>query len=364
MKNMLSKSLPLLLLLTTLSLTQCAKRQNGLVGSNNETTNQTATQTKFYPYQTWKDTNGNVINAHSAGVYFEKGVYYWYGEHKFPGSSEEKGAADGGMHAYRSTDLMNWTDLGVVLPVDKENPNSDVAYGCIFQRPKVVYNGKTRTYVAYFKLYLKGAGYDVCHVGVGVATSPAGPFTYQGKFLPACEKGTGDFALHQEPNGDLYHVAVRKTDRLMVRAKMTDDYLKPATEYVVCPGITKSTEAPALIFRAGTYHLLGSGSSGWNPNPARYFTSTSLDGPWTDHGNPVHGTNPITGLDSTKTFGGQSTFFLPIQGADNQYIALFDDWKPANPIDSRYIWLPFRVKNNRIDINWLDSWDVSWFKTH
>ena len=218
--------------------------------------------------------------------------------------------------------------------------------------------------MAYFKLYLKGAGYDVCHVGVGVATNPAGPFTYQGKFLPACEKGTGDFALYQEPNGDLYHFAVRKTDRLMVRAKMTDDYLKPATDYVVCPGITKSTEAPALILRAGTYHLLGSGSSGWKPNAARYFTSTSLNGPWVDHGNPMHGTNPITGLDSTKTFGGQSTFFLPIQGIDNQYIALFDDWKPENPIDSRYIWLPFRVKDNRIDITWLDSWDMSWFKTH
>ena len=132
-----------LLLLTTLGLTQCARKQNGLAGSTATSAQEKTAQTKFYPYQTWNDTDGNVINAHSAGIYFEKGTYYWYGEHKYPGSSESKGAADGGMHAYRSKDLINWTDLGVVLPVDKGNPNSDVAYGCIFQRPKVVYNRKT-----------------------------------------------------------------------------------------------------------------------------------------------------------------------------------------------------------------------------
>lgn len=348
------------IVLTPISMTQWANSQNGIIGLKKDA----AVQRKIYSGQEWKDTDGNVINAHSAGIYYEKGVYYWYGEHKNSGSSEAKGYADGGMHCYRSNDLLNWTDSGVVLPVDKNNPDSDLAYGCIFQRPKVVYNRRTKQYVAFFKLYLKGAGYGVCHVGVATAKKPTGPFTYQHKFLAASDKGTGDFALYQDANGDLYHFAVRKTDRLMVRVRMTDDYLKPATDYVVCPGITKNTEAPALLLRNGTYHLLGSGSSGWKPNAARYFTSASLDGPWTDQGNPCHGVNPLTGLDSTRTFGGQSTFFLPIQGADNQYIALFDDWKPQNPVDSRYIWLPFRVTDNRIAIHWLDSWDMRWFDTH
>ena len=359
-----TRCLPLLLV-AALGLTECARGPQATAPATGTAAKTTAPQTKFHPYQTWNDTNGNVINAHSAGVYYEKGTYYWYGEHKFPNSSEERGAANGGMHAYRSTDLLNWTDLGVVLPVDKTNPNSDIAYGCVFERPKVVYNRRTKKYVAYFKLFLKGVGYEVCHVGVGTATNPAGPFTYHGKFLAASDKGTGDFAMYQEPNGDLYHFAVRKTgQRLLVMAKMSDDYLTPATEYVECPGVTNNTEAPAIILRNGTYHLLGSGSSGWKPNAARYFTATSLAGPWTNQGNPCHGVNPITGMDSTKTFGGQSTFFLAVQGADNQYIALFDDWKPENPIDSRYIWLPFRVQQDRISISWFDSWDLSWFKTH
>ena len=342
-----------------LSLSQCSKNPHGSVGLKNNDSGKAAVQTEILPGQEWKDTDGNVINAHGGGILYKQGFYYWYGEHKFPGSSEQKGAADGGMHCYRSKDLINWQDFGVVLPVDKDNPSSDIAYGCIFQRPKVVFNQRTKKYVAYFKLFLKGAGYAVCHTGVGTADSPTGPFTYQGKFLAASEAGTGDFALYQEANGDLYHFAVRKTDRLMVKAKMADDYLKPATDYVVCPGITKNTEAPAILLHSGIYHLLGSGSSGWKPNPARYFTSTSLDGPWTDHGNPTHGTNPNNGLDSTKTFGGQSTCFIKVQGAENRYIAMFDDWKPRNPIEGRYIWLPFRVKNDRISINWVDRWDFT-----
>ncbi len=321
-------------------------------------------QSKIYPDRLWKDTNGNPINAHSGGIYFEKGYYYWYGEHKLQKTSESKGYTDGGMHAYKSKDLINWEDLGLVLSVDYKNSKSDLAFGCIFQRPKVVYNAKTKKYVAFFKLYLKGVGYGVCHTGVAVANRPEGPFTYSHKFLATSKNGSGDFALYQDTNGDLYHFTVRKTDRVFVKAKMTSDYLNPATNYVPCPGVTVSTEGPAMFYKDGTYHLLGSGSSGWNPNPARYFTSKSLDGTWVNEGNPCYGLSPISNLGPEKTFDGQSTFIQKIQGTDNQYIALFDVWRPKDIYNSRYIWLPFKVEDNKIRIKWEDSWDMSWFSKH
>lgn len=319
----------------------------------------------FYPDIEWKDLDNNVINAHSSGIYFENGYYYWYGEHKIPNTSESKGSTDGGMHCYRSTDLINWTNLGIVLSVDYNNPDSDIAYGCIFQRPKVVHNIKTGKYIAYFKLYIKGNGYRVCHTAVATANSPTGPFTYSHKFLAASEiNGSGDFALYQDEQGDLYHFAVRKSDRLLVKAKMTDDYLYPATEYLPCPGIAVSTEGIAIFHYKGIFHLLGSGSSGWNPNPARYYTSSSLDGPWTDQGNPCVGVNNISGLGPEKTFGGQTTFALKVEGMENQFIVLMDVWEPKNPITSRYIWLPFKVKNDKLSIEWISSWDFSWFTEH
>lgn len=34
------------------------------------------------PGEIWLDTDGNPINAHGAGILFDKGIYYWYGEYK------------------------------------------------------------------------------------------------------------------------------------------------------------------------------------------------------------------------------------------------------------------------------------------
>ena len=30
----------------------------------------------------WRDTDGNVINAHGGGILFHEGKYYWFGEHR------------------------------------------------------------------------------------------------------------------------------------------------------------------------------------------------------------------------------------------------------------------------------------------
>ena len=103
------------------------------------------------PAQLWTDTNGNPINAHGGGVIYFEGVYYWYGEHKLSGKTEAT-FADGGIHCYSSVDLINWKDEGIVLKVDYDNMKSDLAYGCILERPKVVFNQKNRQFVAFFKL--------------------------------------------------------------------------------------------------------------------------------------------------------------------------------------------------------------------
>ncbi len=39
-------------------------------------------QQNFRPYEIWKDTDGNIINAHGGGILFDKGKYYWFGEIK------------------------------------------------------------------------------------------------------------------------------------------------------------------------------------------------------------------------------------------------------------------------------------------
>ena len=36
----------------------------------------------FRPGQPWRDTDGNLIQAHGGSVLYHQGTYYWYGENK------------------------------------------------------------------------------------------------------------------------------------------------------------------------------------------------------------------------------------------------------------------------------------------
>ena len=316
-------------------------------------------QTDFRPAQIWSDTNGVPINAHGGGVIFFEGKYYWYGEHKLEGKSEAT-FADGGIYCYSSADLVNWKDEGIVLSVDYNDEKNDLAYGCILERPKVVFNEKNKQFVAYFKLYLKGVGYETSYVGVAVASKPNGPFVYHHKFHGGgSPKGSGDFSMFKDDDGSLYHLTVRKPDKTFVIGRMDADYYYPAGDYQACDGIELHTEAPALVKRNGVYHLLGSGSSGWKPNAARCYTSENLLGKWSYRGNPCLGINIVDNLGMEVTWGAQASFLLQVQGKKDAYIAMFDVWKPENPISGRYIWLPIDFTDGKMSVTWHDDWSLN-----
>jgi hypothetical protein len=312
----------------------------------------------FLPGQLWLDSAQKPINAHGGGVLFHQGIYYWYGTHKIEGLSEANDA-DGGVRAYASRDLLTWHNQGMVLPLDGTG-EQDLTHGCIFDRPKVVYNATTREFVLFFKFYPKGLGNKVGFVGVATSASPSGPFAYKHKFLGGnSPEGTGDFALVQDDDGSLYHLAVRKPDKILVVGKMRADYLLPEGAYHVAEGVTRATEAPAVIKREGRYWMLGSGSTGWKANPARSFSAETLFGPWTDHGNPCEGVNPHNGLGPALTFGGQSASITTVDGKRDAYIAFFDINKPDHPYENDYVWLPISFASGRMSIPWRDSWTLN-----
>jgi hypothetical protein len=319
-------------------------------------------ETTIKPAQVWRDTNGIPINAHGGGVLFHQNKYYWYGEHKLEGKSESE-FADGGIHCYSSKDLINWKDEGLVLSVDYKDSSSDIAYGCILERPKVVFNEKNKQFVAYFKLYLKGVGYETSNVGVAIADNPIGPFVFHHKFHGAdSPNGSGDFSMFKDDDGSLYHLTVRKPDKAFVIGKLDSNYYYPESAYTICKGIEAHTEAPAVIKRKGIYHMLGSGSTGWKPNTARYYTAKNLLGEWKNQNPPCAGYNPIDSLGVDKNFGSQSSFIVPIHNLKDSYIAMFDIWQPEKPITGRYVWLPIDFLEDKISITWRDLWDLNLFK--
>lgn len=318
--------------------------------------------TSFNSGKPWLDNNGVHINAHGGLVISHKKTYYWYGEHKLPNKSEDQ-FADGGIHCYSSKDLLNWKDEGVVLSVDYSDTAKDLAYGCILERPKVVYDKKQKHFIVYFKYYPKGTKYEKGYIGVATSKSPTGPFAFKHKFLGGNSAyGTGDFSMYENDDNKVYHLTVRKPDKTFVIGTLDDTKMMPFGQYQPAKAIEKHTEAPAVVKHEGKYYLLGSGSSGWKPNKARSYVVDSLFGEFKNLGNPCIGRNPHNGIGADTSFGGQINFILKVPGKKNAYIAMFDIWKPDKAIEGLYIWLPLVFKDGNPKIEWIDSWDLSYFK--
>jgi hypothetical protein len=323
-------------------------------------------QSAIQPGQPWLDTNGIHINAHGFCVLDFEGRRYWYGAHKMEGKTEDE-KNEAGVRLYVSDDLMNWEDHGLVLSVFAPDAHPELAEAFILDRPKVIYNEATKKFILYFKLYppkSKGgkSGKDYAWVGVATSATPTGPFEYKGYFLGNhSEFGTGDFAIFTDTDGAIYHIAVRKPDKSLVYGRLSEDGLRPVGEYKVLEGVTIGTEAPAFFRREDKVYLLGSGTSGWKPNPARMFVADQFTGPYEELTNPCQGVNPINDLGPDKTFGGQSTFVYPVAGRKDAWIAMFDINKPEDPINGGYIWLPIEFEADQPVIRWRDKWDLSEF---
>lgn len=340
----------------------------------------------FAPGAVWPDNNGVPINAHGGGILFHQGLYYWFGEHKVAGKAGN--AAQVGVHCYSSPDLYNWKDEGISLHVS-DDPQSDITKGCVLERPKVVYNKKTGKFVMWFHLELKGKGYSAARAGVATADRITGPYTFiksyrpnAGKlpYYPAGTSGTEkincaapasksdsffcrdmpggqmarDMTVYVDSDGKAYHIFSSEENFTLHIAELTDDYTGHTGRFVrVYAG--HQTEAPALFKKDGKYYMIGSGCTGWAPNAARWFTATSMWGPWTYEGNPCKGAG------ANLTYGGQSTHILPVEGKKDAFIFMADKWNPNDAIDGRYIWLPIRFKEGKPELNWQDQWDLSVF---
>jgi hypothetical protein len=357
---------------------------------------------KFRPGEIWPDNHGVHINAHGGGVLFHNGTYYWYGEHKIEGAAGN--AAHVGVHVYSSADLYNWKDEGIALKVSDE-PQSPIRRGCILERPKVIFNPRTKKFVMWFHLEPKGLDYAGALSGVAVADKVTGPFHFVGAFRPNagvwpenvaaeskrplspeeaayvagldCPGGpvpyypkqllfrrdfadgqmARDMTLFMDDDGSAYHLYASEANGTLHVSRLSDDFLKPAGKFVrVFPG--RFHEAPSIFKAKGKYFLITSGCSGWAPNSARVAVGENIFGPWEELGNPCFGTNEQT----ARTFGAQSTFILPVQGKPDAFIFMADRWNPANAIDGRYVWLPIEFKHDVPTISWHDEWDLRVFE--
>jgi beta-galactosidase len=299
------------------------------------------TRKQFTPGMAWNDIQGDVINAHGGCVLYSRGTYYWFGEKRGQRASE-------GVNVYSSKDLYNWKAEGLAL-APENSPESDITRSCLMERPKVIYNEKTGKYVMWFHLELKGQGYNAARAAVAISDNPTGPFKFLKSFRPNGNMSR-DMTLFVDKDQSAYHIYSSRDNYDLRIARLTDDYLTPTTQDKLL--FSQHREAPAIFRHNDLYYMVASGCTGWAPNKASVHVASSLWGPWEDKGDPMHGP------DAATTFGGQSTFILPVQGKKNKFIFMADRWNPKDLKDSRYLWLPAEVTEGKLSISWHDSWKL------
>lgn len=297
----------------------------------------------------WKDTDGNPINAHGAGVLYHDGVYYLFGEIKkgrtwlVPGQSwEAYRVPAGGVSCYASKDLVHWQYKGVALSAVTDSTH-DLDTSRVIERPKVVYNKRTGQFVMW--MHLDKNDYSYAHAGVAVSDRPEGPYRFIESMRPNGNHSR-DMTLYKDDDEKAYLVFSSESNQTMHVSRLSDDYLKP-TPAVKRILIGQKREAPALFKHQNKYYLITSGTTGWSPNPATYAVADSMMGDWKELG------NPCTGPDADSTFHAQGTFVLPVAGKPNTYIFMADRWNKTNLPDSRYVWLPLYVRSGKVEIPWV-----------
>ncbi|MFC6099307.1 family 43 glycosylhydrolase [Olivibacter domesticus] len=188
-------------------------------------------------------------------ILYANGKYYIYPTATGPNASQ--------FHAYSSTDLLNWTDEGIVLNL----ANVSWAQTDGWAPSVVARNGK---YYFYFTAAKK--------VGVAVGNSPVGPFVDKGSAL-----ATGDGADPIDPmvfvdtDGQAYMywgnttMNIQRLNNDMISLTGTRGHDKPANYF----------EAPYVIKRNDIYYLMYSINHFGNDDyHVEYATSSNPMGPW------------------------------------------------------------------------------------
>lgn len=345
--------------------------------------------TVIRPGQPWLDTNGNRIQAHGGSVFYQDGVFYWYGENKemtTPGS----GNWHWGVRAYSSTDLCAWEDLGLIIPPDLEDPQSPLHPAQKTDRPHIIFNDATGKYVCWLKVMGEGS-HDTQRSTVLTADNILGPYEIVHRSFEPLGMSAGDFDLVVDAATKKAYYYFEKVHTDLICAELTDDYTTVSgdhSSHFPHPGPPFTREAPAHFERNGIHYLLTSGSTGYFPNFTEVASAPGYHGPWTLLGD-AHPNDA-----SRTSFRSQISCIFKHPGKQDLYIAMADRWLPQLPENmpnvydlvagmargeappqpgdgdrsamaaalgentaiADYVWLPLRFDGDRPYIEWLDQW--------
>jgi hypothetical protein len=231
------------------------------------------------------DTEGNRIQAHGGAIFFENGLYYWYGEDKSKTTGKNK-IWSWGVRYYSSKDFYNWKDEGhLIFP--NENDKKSILHPAAHQldRPHIIYNASTGKYVCWLKFSGKK---DACFA-VMTADRLPGPYRMVKEYFRPFGKEVGDFDLYQDEATGKTYLYFASGREGVVACTLSDNGTDVEGEYKMYYTGLKPPfcrEGITIVSHEGRLFMLSSGMTGYVPNPSQYAELQSPLGEITEIGNP------------------------------------------------------------------------------
>jgi hypothetical protein len=279
---------------------------------------------------TWYDNNGDPVNAHGGGIWYENGIYYLYGEYFSGGTNNFKAFA-----MYSSTDLMNWTFERKILPVQA---SGELGPNRVGERPHILKCPSTGEYVLY--AHAADLTYQADKECVYATCSTInGNYTYRGILTNSSGQQINHSDMTAYQDGSTGYVCTESGYAF----KLATDYHSWTTITLNGSSALSNKESPTIFKMNSTYYWLWSNKTGWSTNDNSYATAAGIAGPWTNQGLLVPS--------GQNTWNSQCTFVLPVTGTQGTtYMYWGDRWNAADNSKATYVWQPLIVNGSVISM--------------
>lgn len=324
---------------------------------------------------------------------WENGFWYWYGENK-EYTDGQSPIWSWGVRMYRSADLYNWEDLGLIAGPDLNNPDGNLFPEKYLDRPHILRCDATGKYVMWVKISDPESCFAVLQ-----ADRLQGPYETVQEDYYSLGNSVGDFDLVVDADDKAYLYA-DTTPKRVAGFELSEDYCTVVREVTsqyegLLPPFCR--EGVTLFARGDKKYLLTSGTTGYTPNQSDVAVSTSWTEPFVSLG------DPHVDDDAMSSFNSQVSQVFSLPGTD-LYIAVADRWMSNHLLDGRsadavrrvvasryqperytateeekarfaarpdlernnssrstYVWLPVTFTDGKPQICWYDSWRIEDF---
>ena len=279
------------------------------------------------PGISFKDTDGNLVDAHGGGIIKVCDTYYLHGEYFSTTTTDNN---FNGFSMYSSKNMATWKNEGIILP--QQASGSLLGPNRKGERPHIIQCPSSGEFVLY--AHAADTTYQADkEVVYATASKVTGPYTFKGALTStgassSCQVTTvppsscsGSIAAHSDmsalTDGSSAYVI---TESGVVYTLAADCHSWASSKsYGTVNGTTGGIEAPTVFKAGSTFYWIGSDKTGWRANDDFYSTAPAMSGPWTYQG--------YLAPQGDLTWMTQSTWVMPIVGsAGTTYVYWGDHW--------------------------------------